>query len=481
MKRLALILLLSLFPGLTYAQRVQINNTVPDFSASTTSPYTLTVNGSGFVSGSTIYWGSIALSTTFVSAYQLTTTVPCCLSQGISTVPISVVNPGGLTSVQFLFKNLGDNAPVSSMTPADFTEGQTTALTVNGNYFLDGSQIYFDNLPQTSTFVSQFQMTATVPGVDIDGRHTHTVKVHYPKNSSTVRFTPALINFGTVSVGSSTLLSSTMSNLAGTILNISSIVRTGDGSFSETHTCGATVAPYANCEFDVTFAPTMTGTLTGQITVTDSGVGSPHILSLSGVVTGPTGPVASFSPNSLSFGSVPVSTPSSPQTTTLTNTGGTSLTITSVALAGTDAGNYGIVDGCTSASPLAPSASCNVDATCTPLSAGAKNSANITFTDSAVDSPQQVPLSCTGTSTHYVDLAWTASTSSGITGYNVYRGTVSGGPYVQINGALIPGVAYTDFAVTSGGHYCYVVTAYGPSGFSPNESVYSGESCATVP
>lgn len=44
---------------------------------------------------------------------------------------------------------------------------------------------------------------------------------------------------------------------------------------------------------------------------------------------------------------------------------------------------------------------------------------------------------------HAVNLAWTASTDT-VQGYNVLRGTVSGGPYTQVNTALITGITFTD-------------------------------------
>lgn len=44
---------------------------------------------------------------------------------------------------------------------------------------------------------------------------------------------------------------------------------------------------------------------------------------------------------------------------------------------------------------------------------------------------------------HQVNLTWTASTDS-VDGYNVQRGTVSGGPYTQVNTALVTGTTFTD-------------------------------------
>jgi fibronectin type 3 domain-containing protein len=44
---------------------------------------------------------------------------------------------------------------------------------------------------------------------------------------------------------------------------------------------------------------------------------------------------------------------------------------------------------------------------------------------------------------HIVTLSYIASTST-VVGYNVYRGTVAGGPYTKINASLVSGLTYTD-------------------------------------
>ena len=87
-------------------------------------------------------------------------------------------------------------------------------------------------------------------------------------------------------------------------------------------------------------------------------------------------------------------------------------------------------------------------------------------------------LSTQGTS-HYVSLTWTASTSSGVTGYNVYRSTTSGGPYTLLTSSPLGATAtsYQDSAVTAGATYYYVATALVGS----SESGYSGQASAAVP
>ncbi len=79
---------------------------------------------------------------------------------------------------------------------------------------------------------------------------------------------------------------------------------------------------------------------------------------------------------------------------------------------------------------------------------------------------------------HDVSLTWNPSASSGVLGYNVYRGTGSGGPYTKLNTSLIAASSYTDRAVQAGQTYFYVVTA---TSSGDVESVYSNETSAAVP
>ena len=77
---------------------------------------------------------------------------------------------------------------------------------------------------------------------------------------------------------------------------------------------------------------------------------------------------------------------------------------------------------------------------------------------------------------HTVDLTWNSSNNA--VGYNVYRGSVSGGPYSIVNSSLDGTTAYTDNTVASGQTYYYVATAVDGNS---NESAYSTEAQAVVP
>jgi hypothetical protein len=76
----------------------------------------------------------------------------------------------------------------------------------------------------------------------------------------------------------------TLTNAGTAVLDISGIAISGANatSFTELNTCGATLAPAANCVVYVAFKPTKTGTLTGSLTVTDSGNASPQSVKLTG-------------------------------------------------------------------------------------------------------------------------------------------------------------------------------------------------------
>jgi fibronectin type 3 domain-containing protein len=105
-------------------------------------------------------------------------------------------------------------------------------------------------------------------------------------------------------------------------------------------------------------------------------------------------------------------------------------------------------------------------------------SANISFFTSTSTSASETASGTGATIQHIVDLSWNASTSTSIAGYNLYRGTVSGGPYSKINSALNPSMSYSDSTVQSGQTYYYVSTAVDPGGV---ESSYSNQVQVVVP
>jgi fibronectin type 3 domain-containing protein len=114
-----------------------------------------------------------------------------------------------------------------------------------------------------------------------------------------------------------------------------------------------------------------------------------------------------------------------------------------------------------------------------PQSSGT-TSASVAIVSNATNSPATESLTGSGVAAaqHSVTLAWAASTTQSVVGYNVYRSTVLGGPYAQITSASDVNSSYTDSAVSSGTSYFYVVTAVDGTGA---ESAYSNQAQAVVP
>src|SRR2546425_7413710 len=161
-----------------------------------------------------------------------------------------------------------------------------------------------------------------------------------------------------------------------------------------TCTNGATVVAGASCLVNLTFTPTAASARTATVTITDDAAGSPQSVSLAG--TGIV-PAVTLAPTNLAFGTQRLSTTSPAQTVTLTNSGTATLSITSIALAGSNPGDFAIAAGttCTNGATVVASASCVLNLTFTPLATG-PHAATVTISDDAASSPQSVSLTGTG-------------------------------------------------------------------------------------
>jgi len=223
----------------------------------------------------------------------------------------------------------------------------------------------------------------------------------------------------------------------------------------------------------VAFQPTAVGTASGNISIVSNAPTSPTSVALSG-----TGIAAILTlgirPTSLSFGNVTTGTSSPTQNVTITNTGNSNVTISQITLTGA---GYSMTGGSAPVT-LAPSQTITLVLQFSPTTTGTI-SGSITIVSNATGSPVMVPLTGTGVAPvqHSVALTWNASTST-VSGYNVYRSTVSGSSYTKINPSLVTVLSYTDSAVQSGTTYFYVTTAVDSAG---NESVYSNQVSAPIP
>jgi Abnormal spindle-like microcephaly-assoc'd, ASPM-SPD-2-Hydin len=231
------------------------------------------------------------------------------------------------------------------------------------------------------------------------------------------------------------------------------------------------LAPGQTQSYTAVFSPTATGTATGSITFasTVSSV-QPLTVGLTGTGVASTQGTLSSSPAKLSFGNVTVNTTGS-QTATITNTGAAAVTVSAVGVTGTGF----TLNKVTTPITIGVNQSVQLTIGFTPTTTGSAPG-TLTITSNASNGTLAVPLTGTGV-THSVSLSWT-NTAAQIAGYNMYRSTVSGGPYSKINPTLITTTNYSDSSVASGTTYYYTVTAVGTNG---TESGYSSPTTATVP
>jgi hypothetical protein len=119
----------------------------PALTSAGGSAFTLTLTGTGFVSGSTAYWGTTALATQFASSTQLTAQVTAAeiASAGIITVSVQSPAPGGGASNTLEFEV--DSAGAGSGASPEFT-----TLSVSVAAGLTAS--YSVTLPSSATNVS---------------------------------------------------------------------------------------------------------------------------------------------------------------------------------------------------------------------------------------------------------------------------------------------------------------------------------------
>jgi hypothetical protein len=128
----------------------------PAFTSAGAAVFTLTVNGSGFVSGSTVYWGAAALSTQFVSASQLTAQVQAAqiVSAGITTLTVETPAPGGGTSntLQFEVDSAGSGSgPTFGTTSVSIAPGATASYPVTLPSSATNVSVTCLNLPSGAT------------------------------------------------------------------------------------------------------------------------------------------------------------------------------------------------------------------------------------------------------------------------------------------------------------------------------------------
>jgi hypothetical protein len=192
----------------------------------------------------------------------------------------------------------------------------------------------------------------------------------------------------------------TLSNNGDVPLTIASVVISA-GDFAIANNCPLTPSTLnggQSCTVGVTFTPTAAGNRTATVTITDNAPGSPRTIPVSGKGLAPTQGLE-IDRKTMVFPSQSVGNDVNqpdPQTVTLTNTGNSPVTISSIVSSSAD---YLVANSCpVSPSTLPPGPSgntCTASITFTPSKAGARPG-TLTITDSAPGASPKVTMSGTG-------------------------------------------------------------------------------------
>ena len=429
-------------------------------TASGSASFTFSVlktNGNSSKRSSQTATVSVGLSGTGVAPGQLSSNP---VSMSLSAVSVG----SGVTQSGLLSNTGGASLTVSqaSLTGAGFSlsgivmpvslaPGQSTTFAVS----------YTPQATGTATGNLAFINNGSNPTLNVGLSGTATT-------AGTLTASPASDGFGSVQIGSTRTVYQTITNSGGTSINLSQASVTGTGFSISGLTVPATLSPGQSVSFSVSFSPTVAGGASGSISVVSNSSNPNLTIGLSG--TGTAQGQLTLTPASANFGTVTVGTTST-QSGSI-SASGSSVTITS----GTANSSEFLLSGITFPLTLAAGQSAPLTLTFAPQMSGA-TTATLSFVSNASNSATGTLTGTGATPAHSVGLTWSDS-SSGISGYNIYRAGVSGGPYSGINSGLDPTTSYTDNSVLAGQTYYYVVTAVNSSGV---ESAYSSEVAATIP
>ena len=267
---------------------------------------------------------------------------------------------------------------------------------------------------------------------------------------------PSTVTYLAQQIGtSSQSVTISITNTGTAILNVSSVVTTGD--FAETDTClGTPVLQNGNCLVQVTFLPTAAGSRSGLLKVYANIAGGQATASLSG--TGTPAAAIVLTPTTLAYTATNVGATSIAQAITVSNTGGTLATLQTPIITG----DFSITANSCSTS-LAPSTGCTLSIVFTPTASGARTG-TLTINDSggtqvatlsgpatnpATDAiaPQSLTFSAQQIGTVSVSQQVTL-TNAGDVALTLISSQITSGDFIQVNACGNSLAAHSTCAVT---------------------------------
>ena len=332
---------------------------VPDAVAPGGEGFTLTVNGTGFVSGAVVNWNHSSLPTTFVKDSQVTASVPAPDIAAASTASVTVVNPspGGCTSNVMFFEVTSAISSIALGAPPAFGAGTNPSSVAVGDFNGDGKL----DLAVANEGGNNVSILLG------NGNGTFKAAVNYGTGTA-----PGAVAVGDFN-GDGKLDLVVGGVESDNVSVVSVLLGNGDGTFQAAVNYGA-------------------GAGQTSVAVGDFNGDGRLDLAFPASLLLQT-PLALLSSTSLNFGTELVGTTRAPNQVTLSNPSGLALTISGIAVTGTNVADFSQTNTC--GTGLAIGANCTITVTFKPAQTGPRT-ASVTTTDNAAGSPQTIGLSGTG-------------------------------------------------------------------------------------
>ncbi len=299
---------------------------------------------------------------------------------------VTLSNTGGSTMTI-------NSVSISGGNSADFLKTSTcgVSLAVGANCAISVSFLPTAyGVRSTSLIISESDPTTPTLTVSLSGAGSG--------SGPSALVTPASLAFSAALYAVSATQNVTVTNTGDRTITITSLSLTGTNSnqFGSTSTCPiapASLAIGSSCNASLSFRPSVASPVNKAAALSVS-FGSPlaaQSVSMAGTIILP---VLTLTPSTLSFGNVARNTTSASQTVTLSNSGAAPLTLSAIAIAGTN--QFAQTNSCGRLpATVSAGASCTIQVTFRPTTTGAKSATvNVTVSTPAIS--QSVTLSGTG-------------------------------------------------------------------------------------
>jgi len=389
-----------------------------------------------------------------VAAAQQLTYTPSILHFGkvvtgsTSTLAVTLTNNGSTTITIASAKNTATFAVTSSSLPLTLSAGKSAQVQIA---FAPTSVGFVPGVIAFASNAADNPLNVLLGGIGV--------------TQWSLGVNPPSVSFGKVPTGATATLPVVLTNTGGSAITVSQDQLAGPGFGFSGLTLPLNLAAGESFTFDATFTPQSAQIANGALQVSSP---TTTILRIPLTGAGMAGGQLTVAPATMNFGSV-VDGTSASQSGTITATGAG----VTISAASSSSAEYS-VGGLSLPVTVAAGQSAPFTVTFAPGSSGAA-AGTLSFASNA-SSTVPVSLAGTGIPPYNVSLSWNGS-SSPVSGYNVYRGSKSGGPYSKIS-ALDPITSYSDSTVAAASTYYYVTTAVNSSGV---ESSYSNQVQAVIP